>query len=91
MRFYKACEAVAIQVKELMTAEQQLCFMETPFRDMWQYHFTLGLWIRNHCLDEKGYLFKALRVLGKRTKDEMAMFLLDFTQSYLLLERANMR
>jgi len=90
MRFYEACMAVAKQIKSQMSLEDQLCFMEASHKELWQYHFSLGLWVRNHCLDEKGYLYRALFLLGKQTKDEMSMFLLEFSQGYFLLERANM-
>ena len=90
MRFYEACVAVTNEIKKQMSLEEQLCFMETSYNDLWQYHFSVGHWVRNHCLDEKGYLYKALLMLGMQTKDEMSMFLLEFSQGYLLLERADM-
>ncbi len=90
MRFYEACVAVAEQLEQEMTRENREVFMETEFAELWQYHFTIGMWIRNRFLNEKEYLYKALLILGKRTKDQMSMYLLEFIQQYFLLKRANM-
>ncbi len=90
MRFYDTCIAMAQQVLAEMSVEEQRCFAETPYADIWQYHFSVGLWIRNHYLNESDYLYRALRVLGRPSADEMSLFLLEFIQQYLQLERANM-
>ena len=90
MRYYEECVAVAQQLEKEMTQEMRELFMQTPFSDLWQYHFTLGTWIRNHLLNEKSYLYRALLILGKRTKDDMSMYLLEFIQHYFLLKQAEM-
>lgn len=90
MRFYEECVAIAQQLEKEMTQEMRELFMEAPFSDLWQYHFTLGTWIRNHHLNENSYLYRALLILGKKTKDDMSMYLLEFMQHYFLLKRAEM-
>ncbi len=90
MRFCKACVTVAEGIEQQMTQENQMLLMETPYPELWKYHFTVGMWIRNHCLDEKEYLYQAFRVLGFETKDDMSLFLIEFTQRYLLLKQADM-
>jgi len=90
MRFYEECVAVAQQLEKEMSQENQALFMECPFSELWKYHLTLGLWMRNRYLNEQSYLYQALLILGKKTKDEMSMFLLKFAQQYLLLKRAQM-
>jgi len=90
MLFFEECLAMAQQLEREMAQETRELFMETPFNELWQYHFTLGTWIRNHYLDEKSYLYKALLILGKKSKDDMSMFLLEFIQHYFLLRRARM-
>ncbi len=90
MRFYEECVTIAQQLEKEMTQEARELFIETQFSDLWQYHYTIGMWIRNHHLDEKGYLYRALLILGKKSKDDMSMFLLEFIQQYFLLKRAEM-
>ena len=81
MRFYEECVAVAQQLEKEMNRETQALFMECPFSELWKYHLTLGLWMRNRYLNEQSYLYRALLILGKNTKDEMSMYLLEFEKS----------
>ncbi|MBQ6848623.1 MAG: hypothetical protein IJN76_01045 [Clostridia bacterium] len=90
MRFFNACAEVAQQVKNEMSQEDRLRFMDTPYEEVWQYHFSVGMWIRNRYLGKTEYLYKALLVLGNKTEDEMSLYLLKFIWQYLRLERACM-
>jgi len=90
MRFYMECAEVAEKIAAQMTREALELFIETEYSELFRFHFSWGMWIRNHCLDPQGYLYKALNVLGKETRDEMSMFLLGFAQQYLTLKRASL-
>ena len=90
MGFYNACIAMVQELKKEMSRQEQLLFMDTPYTELWQHHFSVGWWIRNHYLKETDYLHKALLVLDKGSVDEMSLFLLEFAQQYLRLEQAGM-
>ena len=89
MRFYKSCVTVVERIQEQLNLEEQLTLMETPYEELWRYS-DLGVWIENHYLKETDYLYKAFKLIGKQTKEEMTLFLLEFSQGYLVLERAEM-
>ena len=42
MLFFEECLAMAQQLEREMAQETRELFMETPFNELWQYHFTLG-------------------------------------------------
>ena len=90
MRFYEACVRVAERIENRMPPEEQARFMETPYSELWQYHFTVGLWIRNYGLQNEPDLYPALRILGYNDTDAMSLYLLEFTQQYLKLKRAQL-
>jgi len=85
MQFYAACVRVAEQIEDILSNEQREIFIETEFKDLFLYHFSLGLWIRNHCLKKGDYLYRALQTIGYRDTDSMSMFLLEFIQQYAVL------
>ena len=90
MRFCEACIAVAEQMASFMTQEERAIFMETEYGELFNYYFSLGQWLHIHHLHESAYLYRALRILGKKSKEEMSLFLLEFAQQYFLLKRAEM-
>jgi len=90
MRFYEACIRVAEQIETILTDEQREIFTETELEKLFLYHFSLGMWIRHHCLAEDTYLYQAFRMLGYGDQDAMSMYLLEITQQYLKLKRAQL-
>ena len=90
MQFYAACVRVAEQIEDMLSNEQREIFIETEYKDLFLYHFSLGLWMRNHCLKKGDYLYRALQTIGCRDTDSMSMFLLEFIQQYLKLKKAQL-
>ena len=90
MKFYNACIQVAEAVETMLNKEEQALFMETEDTQMYLYHFSLGIWIRDHYLKPDDYLYQAFCCLGLRDRDRMSSYLLLFIKSHWLLKRADM-
>ena len=91
MRFYKLGIHIAKSLAALLTPQQLQRFLQTPTSQLTEYQQSLGMWIRNHILPHNTYLCEALSLLGMASSDEKSLYLIEFAQHYLILERADMQ
>ena len=87
MPFYDACVDVAESIGLLMNAEQMESFVRAVSSE---HRYVLGMWINHHLLPHNTYLSEALAVLGMATDEEKSMFLIEFSQQYWRLRRAEL-
>ena len=60
--------------------------IQCKYDELYQYHFGLGLWIRNNLLKMNGELFQMLAEEGFSQKDEMSSFL---TEQFYIYKQVN--
>lgn len=90
MRFYHECIKVANSVELLFTEEQRTLFIEADLIHLYEYQSSVGMWIQRRILPHNSYLHNALTVLGYTEFEDMSFFLLEFTQRYWKLKRADL-
>lgn len=67
-----------LEIKNFLSAEQVQAFFDCPFSQLHQYHFGLGLWVRNHLLRERDPLYQWMYRCGVTETDEMSALLLQW-------------
>lgn len=87
MQFYDECVCVAQSIGSLMNFEQMESFVRAVSSE---HRYVLGMWINHHLLPHNTYLSEALTMLGMATDEEKSMFLIEFTQQYWRLHRAEL-
>lgn len=58
-------------------------FLNTSYANLADYHFGLGLWLRNNPLDKGQPLFNHLRRLGIDNKDDMSALIIRLFYLYM--------
>ena len=53
MKLYKEIEKTFAAIEASFSKEELLIFRDTPISDLYLYHFSLGVWIRNNLLQQK--------------------------------------
>ena len=72
-----------LEIKNYLSAEQVQAFFDCPFSQLHQYHFGLGLWVRNHLLRDRDPLYQWLYRCGVTATDEMSTLLLQWFYLHL--------
>ena len=71
-------------LEKLFTAEELAEFISTPISDLYLYHFSLGMWIRNNLLYPEGScLCDLLLENGIEHPDDMSFFIIKSFHDYL--------
>ena len=65
------------QMRSFFTKEQWDAFLSCSFEELYAYHFSLGMWVRNELLNEGSELEKAFRKSGIVQKDDMSTLMIQ--------------
>lgn len=68
---------------EVMNDEVTQEFMEMKRKDVINFHFGFGLWIRNNMLYNDDELFDTFMAAGYMDADDMSMYILEQLYDYL--------
>lgn len=80
---FKEAEKLFKILKRKIKAETLENFKICPLEQLNNYHFNLGLMIRNDYLTEDSKLYKWLREIGFENRDEMSSLLIKLFYIYL--------
>ena len=69
-------------LKSYFSQEAFSRFIAVPQEELWQYHFTFGLWIRNELLEKDGLLFAQFAKRGFAHKDDMSDIIIRVFHAY---------
>lgn len=76
MELYEEITACFPVLKKLFYEEDYNDFFNCPFDALAEYHFSLGLWIRNNLLKINSRLYQLLQEYGFWDKDDMSSFII---------------
>ena len=70
------------KIEEKISEEVRNEFKNCKYDELSQYHFSIGLYIRNNILFKKGKIYSGLEKIGY-SYDEMSVFLIKLLYLYL--------
>lgn len=71
------------QIAHIMSEDYLMEFIKTPITQLNDYHFGLGLWIRNNLLQPKSKLYQEFIKNGFGFKDDMSTMIIIMLHYYL--------
>lgn len=77
MEFEKAIQKLYDFMEDVITEEEMKEFLNCKREDLCQYHFSLGLWLRNNILTENNIIYQTYFKIGMKDKDDMSAELID--------------
>ena len=87
MEQYNEIISTLQKIKEQLDPETIQELTSCSYYKLYNYHFGLGLWIRNTLLKPDSSLFKLFRKLGVFQKDDMSTLLIEWLFLYLKNEQ----
>lgn len=75
------------KIEELFSENTLLEFKEKPSDKLYQYHYGVGTWIRNHLLSDKDDLYHLFQKNGVEDRDDMSACMLLMFHIYLNKEK----
>jgi hypothetical protein len=86
MSLFPEIEKTFVRLEGYLGAQGCKEFKQSSFADLYQYHFGLGMYIRNHFLGEKHKLYQLFAKAGAAERDEISFLLIQLFWVYLRLK-----
>ena len=83
MSLYRQIKKSFPYIEKLFDTKSFIRFIQMDYCKLSQYHFSLGLWIRNHLLQDNSQLYRAFRENGIMDKDDMSMLIIQLFYLYI--------
>ena len=85
---FKSIESILNELKNQIDSENLLEFSNCDYHELYNYHFSLGLFIRNNILEQNNELYKLFLKCGIEHIDDMSSLLT--TLFYLYIKSENL-
>ena len=87
MELFKEIRNIFPKIEQLFSEETLLEFKEKPSDKLYQYHYGVGTWIRNHLLSDTDKLYHLFQENGIQERDDMSSYLLLMFHIHLNKEK----
>ena len=71
------------QMEKQLNKEELEDFIHCEYKDLSQFHFGIGRWIRNRLLKENSTLYQLFKINGAANKDDMSQLMIKLFYIYL--------
>ena len=71
------------QMEKQLNKEELEDFIHSEYKDLSQFHFGMGRWIRNRLLKENSTLYQLFKINGAANKDDMSQLMIKLFYIYL--------
>lgn len=83
MNIYEELQKVCKILEKEMDSKTKSNFKNTDFSDLINYHFSLGIWIRNNILTENSAILDYFKGVDMENLDEISFFIIQNLYIYL--------